>query len=543
LSYASQRDTLLRQDSNKHFGLIVIGGGITGCGIALDAQLRGIPTLLLEMRDIASGTSSRSTKLIHGGLRYLKQFEFGLVRETGRERAVVHQLAPHITLSEPMLLPIVKNGSMSKFIAAIGTWVYDYLAGVKSREKRKVLTKQQTLQREPLLDETKVTGGIYYYEYRTDDARLTVALANTARNKQAAIHTYMKVVRLLTQNDTIKGVVAEDTLTGKTYEFYGEVVVNASGPWVDEVDALDVTTEKDKLFLTKGVHIVLPKEKLPIHQAVYFDVGDNRMVFAIPREGKTYVGTTDTAFTGDKQEPGITEEDKTYLIEAVMKMFPSLSLKVSDIESFWSGLRPLIRDKKQKSPSAISRKDEIFISSKGLITIAGGKLTGYRKMAERVVDIVAKKVSSKYILSVCTTDRSILCGGDLMKLGGLRWHVQRELLNYKAAGIPEDIADRIIRVAGSNSFKYLKSYQLLPKSLESIDAPKWLKAWIFFCDQYEMICLPEDFVVRRTGSIYFHINEIKPYQEAILECFCVLHQWDVARMVQQRKALQALFQV
>ncbi|MFN8416120.1 MAG: glycerol-3-phosphate dehydrogenase/oxidase [Cytophagaceae bacterium] len=541
MSYFLQRKDLLVQDSNRKFGLIVIGGGITGCGIALDAQLRGIPTLLIEKRDFASGTSSRSTKLIHGGLRYLKQFEFDLVKETGRERAVVHQLAPHITVSEPMLLPIVKNGSMSKWLAAIGTWVYDYLAGVKSRERRKVLNKQKTCSREPLLDKEQVTGGIYYYEYRTDDARLTLAVAQTAKQNGAALHSYLKVENLLFKDDVVKGVVATDELSGERYEFYAESVVNATGPWVDDIDALDVSADKDKLFLTKGVHIVVPHPKLPIAQAVYFDVGDKRMVFAIPRDGKTYIGTTDTAYTGAKEEPEVTVDDKIYLIHAVKKVFPSVQLTIADIESQWAGLRPLIKDKKSKSPSAISRKDEIFISKKGLITIAGGKLTGYRKMAERVVDIVAKKLQNRYTLSVCRTESTVLFGGDIKRLGGLRWYAQKELVNFKLAGIPEKAANKMIRILGANASRYLKLYHNLPASLEAVDIPKWMTTWVYYCDQFEMICKPEDFIIRRTGDLFFNIQEANDMREGILECMSILYDWDFATMVKRRKELNSFF--
>lgn len=539
MSYFLQRKDLLVQDSNRKFGLIVIGGGITGCGIALDAQLRGIPTLLIEKRDFASGTSSRSTKLIHGGLRYLKQFEFDLVKETGRERAVVHQLAPHITVSEPMLLPIVKNGSMSKWLAAIGTWVYDYLAGVKSREKRRVLNKQKTCAREPLLDKELVTGGIYYYEYRTDDARLTLAVAQTAKQNGAALHSYLKVENLIFKEDTVAGVVAIDELSGERFEFYADCVVNATGPWVDDIDALDISADKDKLFLTKGVHIVVPHIKLPIAQAVYFDAGDKRMVFAIPRDGKTYIGTTDTAYTGDKDEPEVTVDDKIYLLHAVKKVFPSVQLTLADIESQWAGLRPLIKDKKSKSPSAISRKDEIFISKKGLITIAGGKLTGYRKMAERIVDIVSKKLQSRYTLSVCKTESTVLYGGDIKRLGGYRWYVQKELVNFKMAGIPEKSALKIIRILGANASRYLKYYHSLPITLESIDLPKWMTAWVYYCDQCEMICKPEDFIIRRTGDLFFDINNAKAYKEGILECFSILYDWDFTTMVKRRSELNS----
>ena len=525
MNYYHKRSVLLDEASNKEHSLLVIGGGITGCGIALDAQSRGIPTLLLEMRDIASGTSSRSTKLIHGGLRYLKQLEFGLVKETGRERAVVHSIAPHITVPEPMLLPIIKGGSMPQWMASIGTLVYDWLAGVKDRERRKVLDKDFTCKKEPLLDPRKTTGGIYYYEYRTDDARLSTAVARTAIDKGAQVITYVKADQLIFENGKLIGVEATDTLSGKKYIFKAKQIVNAAGPWVDTLDEQDSGIEQDKLLLTKGVHIVVDHAKFPIKQAVYFDVGDKRMVFAIPREGKTYIGTTDTKYTGNLEEPGIDRADKEYLLNCVREVFPTVNLKSEDIESYWSGLRPLIRQK-GKSPSAISRKDEIFTSPSGLISIAGGKLTGYRKMAERVTDILAKRFAKEFTLSSCNTDKIILKGGDLKRVGGLRWYIQEKGMELLALGISGELSTRLVRLYGSETDQYIHELKHIDNRLSHIDIPDWLKAQLQYTIKNELVCKPEDFIIRRTSDFYFRRAMVENYSTDLIKAMQILLNWN-----------------
>lgn len=525
LSYHQQRNSFLEHASTTQFGLIVIGGGITGCGIALDAQSRGIPTLLIEMHDIASGTSSRSTKLIHGGLRYLKQFEFGLVQETGRERAVVNRLAPHITVPEPMLLPIIQGGSMPKWMASLGTWIYDFLAGVKKHESRKVLNRAETIAQEPLLAGSNVTGGIHYYEYRTDDARLTMAVAHTAQNQGATILTYTKVLELLYEAGIIIGVKVLDTRTNKEYIFKGIQVVNATGPWVDTIDAQDIDIRKDKLILTKGVHIVVDASKFPIKQAAYFDVGDGRMVFAIPREGKTYIGTTDTKYTGGYEEPGIEASDKKYLIECVSLVFPTVKLTVEDVESYWSGLRPLIREKNSKSPSAISRKDEIFKSKTGLLSIAGGKLTGYRKMAERITDIISARLDNMYDLAPCKTETHILYGGDIAKFGGLKKFIELKLPELTSKGIDAITATRLIRLYGSNIEHYITELHAIDPRLSTIDIPNWLKAQLQYTIKHEFVCKPDDFIVRRTSDYYFRRKNVSLYSDALIGAMKILLEW------------------
>ena len=453
-----KRADILENLKTKKYDLLVIGGGITGAGIALDAVLRGLSVALVEKGDFASGTSSKSTKLIHGGLRYLKQMDFALVQEVGTERAVVHNIAPNLVKPEKMLLPLYQGGTYSKFLTSFGLALYDFLAAVKKTERRVMVSSKEALRLEPLLKAEKLKGAGLYYEYRTDDARLTIEIIKTAIDKGADCLNYCEVIdfdydnegklafvkcsdrdvvgdenaeievpqrrtalertssRLRRTNDRSVLKVHEDYEDDENAEievqeqseqvFFVEadVIVNAAGPWVDILRLKQQSEEslKKRLHLTKGVHLVVKRDKFPITQSVYFDETiKGRMIFAIPRAGITYFGTTDTNYSGSLDDIKVEEDDIDYLLAAVNGMFPDVQLKKEDIKSSWAGLRPLIHQE-GKSPSELSRKDEIFVSEEGLISIAGGKLTGYRKMAERVVDKVMQKLKDKKLLKIFT---------------------------------------------------------------------------------------------------------------------------------------------
>lgn len=392
---SKKREQFLHDMAQTSLDLLVVGGGITGAGIALDAAARGIKVGLIDMQDFAAGTSSRSTKLVHGGLRYLKQLDIGVVAEVGKERAIVYENGPHVTTPEWMLLPIYKEGTFGRFSTSLGLKVYDFLAGVKQGERRRMLNAAQTLGREPLLRREGLQGGGYYVEYRTDDARLTLEVIKEAAAHGALAVNYARLEKFIYEDGKVAGAEIADTLSdGKRYVVNARCIVNAAGPWVDTLRQLDGSQQGKRLLLTKGIHLVVDQSRFPLRQAVYFDTPDGRMLFAIPRDGKTYVGTTDTEYTGDMVHPRMTEQDREYVLDAVNGMFPELRITTEDIESSWAGIRPLIYEE-GKGPSEISRRDEIWQSESGLITIAGGKLTGYRKMAETVVDRVAAQLEAE----------------------------------------------------------------------------------------------------------------------------------------------------
>ena len=391
---AANRPLRQKRLIEEMYDLFVIGGGITGAGIALDAATRGLKVALAEMQDFAQGTSSRSTKLVHGGLRYLKQLELKEVAQLGRERSIVYENGPHVTTPVWMLLPFHKGGTFGPLSTSMGLKIYDVLAGVKKSERRFMLSADETIAREPLIKKDGLLGGGLYVEYRTDDARLTIEVLKAAVANGAVALNYLKVVAIQPQNLTFTRITVEDQLTGEQYIVRAKKVVNAAGPWVDDVRKLDDAQAENHLILSKGVHIVFDSADFPLQQAIYFDTEDGRMVFAIPRAGKTYVGTTDDFYQGDPLQLTIHEEEMNYLLRAIHFMFPRLQLTKEKIESSWAGVRPLIVDV-GKGPSEISRKNEIWQSETGMITIAGGKLTGYRKMAEKIVDLVVKQLNDE----------------------------------------------------------------------------------------------------------------------------------------------------
>jgi len=477
------RPALVDKLSKESYDLVVIGGGITGGGIALDAASRGLKVALVEKNDFASGTSSKSTKLIHGGLRYLKQFDFWLVKEVGSERAIVHQLAPHLVLPEKMLLPLIENGTYGKWLASIGLKVYDILAQVKGEDKRKMLEKKEALKLEPLLPKKILKGAGYYAEYRTDDARLTIENIKTSLQFGAHALNYATVKDFEYTDQRISGVKVKDAITNNDFTIKTKYVISAAGPWVDELRSTNNSKKGKRLHLTKGVHLVFPFEKLPVKQSVYFDVPDGRMMFAVPRGKITYVGTSDTNYNDDK------DDVRADLTDA------------------------------GKSASELSRKDEIFTSETGLISIAGGKLTGYRKMAERVVNRIVKKMGEEenVQLKECYTDEIPLCGNvDFKKFKHVTKYIDALYERIKVDGFTKHDAWFLVTNYGKQSESILEMYKKLSDDDKYV---RLAKAELHFGIDFEMVQNPMDFFIRRTGRLYFDIDSVRHLLDPILDEF------------------------
>jgi glycerol-3-phosphate dehydrogenase len=482
-----ERANVISKLPDTIYDLVVIGGGITGCGIALDAASRGMKVLVIEKNDIASGTSSKSTKLIHGGLRYLKNFEFKLVHEVGSERAIVHRIARNIVRPEQMLLPIFKDGSLGYWATNFGLWLYDLLAGVKRKERRKMLSKSQTLDEMPELKSENLIGGGLYYEYRTDDARLTISVLKTAveRYKADAI-TYMTVVGFDYVDNNIVTVNLKDSIAETSHIAKGTVFINASGPWLDSILHYDEVTRPNKIIHSKGVHIVVERNKFPLKHAIYFDTPDQRMVFAIPRGDRTYIGTTDTFHPDSLDNPSITDDDRNYLINAVTNI-AKVNIVLEDIISEWSGVRPLVFEE-GKNASEISRHDEILISKSGLVSIAGGKLTGYRLMAEQVVDKIIVEFNFPKIKS--DTKNINLIGSGFENEAAY----SATLINYisigKTLNISEEQVSLLFHKYGTEVEKIFNNFNT------SNDI---VKAEREYTEAFEMVMKDDDFWLRRSG--------------------------------------------
>ncbi|KJB87171.1 glycerol-3-phosphate dehydrogenase [Paenibacillus sp. E194] len=523
---AKKRKSIVQAMGQKPLDVIVIGGGITGAGISLDATTRGLRTALFEMQDFAAGTSCRSTKLVHGGLRYLKQFDVKTVAEVGKERAIVYENGPHVTTPEWMLLPLHRGGTFGKFSTGIGLRVYDFLAGVKRSERRRMLSEQETLSREPLLKQEGLLGGGYYVEYRTDDARLTIEVMKEAVRNGAMALNYMKVDSFLYENGKIVGVRVVDQLDGEAFEFRAKKIINAAGPWVDELRNKDHSKTGKHLQLSKGVHLVIDQSKFPLKQAIYFDTPDGRMVFAIPRDGKTYVGTTDTFYKADPIQPVMTKEDRDYIMKAIHYMFPSLQLTADDVESSWAGVRPLIYEE-GKNASEISRRDEIWQSPSGLITIAGGKLTGYRKMAEMIVDLVMKLLSQEegIAFTAAMTKQMPISGGHVGGSTDFPSFVESKMNEGIRNGLDGSLAKRWARMYGSNVdviFDLADQYQ---SKTERSGLPLEVLVPLVYAIEEEMTLKPVDFFIRRTGALFFNIQWVRDWKQPVIAYMASAFGW------------------
>ena len=527
--------------SNK-FDLAIIGGGVTGAGIALDAASRGLKVCLIEKNDFASGTSNKSTKLIHGGLRYLKQFEIGLVRESGSERAILHKLAPHLVIPEKMLLPLVEGGTYGKMMTSIGLKVYDFLADVKGDDRRQMLNKEETLAKESLLNEDVILGSGLYAEYRTDDARLTIEILKKAASYGATIINYCEMESFDNDDDSkIKNLNCKDNNTGNTFKIKARNYVSAAGPWVDKLRTKDHSMNNKYLHLTKGVHVVFPFKKLPVKQPLYFDVPDGRMIFAIPRGRATYVGTTDTNYSGSLDRVIATKDDAEYLLNAINSTFPDVNLNIDDIESNWAGLRPLIHEE-DKDPSELSRKDELFISESGLISIAGGKLTGYRRMAQRVIEAVLKTMKTKHKknLKKSETETISLVSPSLENSFDVKIYQKELEIKFLEMGISNTYhAWYLCSTYGKQSDIIIEK----SKAFENKDAlERLIRAELWYCIHHEMTNSLTDFFVRRTGRLYFDIPSVKKYMKIISgDCVNYLN-WDTKRMASEKGKVELLLE-
>lgn len=520
------RENCKHELQTTEFDILVIGGGITGAGIALDAASRGMKVALIEKNDFASGTSSKSTKLIHGGLRYLKQFDFWLVKEVGTERAIVHKLAPHLVIPEKMILPLIEGGTYGSWLTSFGLKVYDVLASVEGDDKRKMLTKNEALEKEPLLPENILNGAGFYAEYRTDDARLTIEVLKTASQYEAQILNYTNATEFIYENKRVVGAKVTDVFTDETYDIKAKYVVNAAGPWVDELRQINNSKIGKRLHLTKGVHLVVAHEKLPVKQSVYFDIPDGRMMFAIPRGKVTYFGTTDTNYQQDKDSVETSMVDALYLIEAVNNMFPDIQITIDDIQSSWAGLRPLIHEE-GKSASELSRKDEIFVSDTKLISIAGGKLTGYRKMAERIVDMVAKKMKRRFEVEFDSiqTEEIVLAGGPFQNYKSVKLYINQVYKRIKPYHFTEKEAHYLVHNYGKQTELILDKFEELS---ESNYEKRLLQAEVWFTIKHEMTCTPTDFFMRRTGRLFFDKPSVDTHKNFVLKQFTTYFNWDTA---------------
>jgi glycerol-3-phosphate dehydrogenase len=420
-----RREDSLRRLADEQFDVLVIGGGVTGAGVALDAASRGLKTALVEKEDFASGTSSKSSKMIHGGLRYLQQREFRLVYENLAERQRLLDNAPHLVSPLPFLIPLFgRDGVVSKTVArsySTALWLYDITGGLRIGARHKRVDKAQALVHLPTLNTEHLVAGFLYYDARADDARLTLTLARTAAHEHGAVvANYTPVVRLTTGADgSANGAIVRSDANDDSTEFAvrARVVVNAGGVWADDVRALDEATHPHSIRPAKGVHITVPADRLPCDIAAVIPVPkDRRSIFVVswPGTDLVYLGTTDTDYQGPLNDPACTPEDVDYLLEAANNVTTS-KLTRADVTGVWAGLRPLLAPPEKgghvsERTSDLSRRHTVRTSAHGVVTVTGGKLTTYRKMAEDTVDAVVTQLGESPRSRRCITKSLRLIG-------------------------------------------------------------------------------------------------------------------------------------
>ncbi len=462
--------------SNSNFwDVIIIGGGATGLGAAVDSASRGYKTLLLEQHDFAKGTSSRSTKLVHGGVRYLQQGNISLVLEALRERGLLMQNAPHLVKNQSFIVPNYDWWEGPFY--GIGMKVYDMLAGKLGIGKSKNLSREETLEQLPTIESEGLKGGVIYYDGQFDDSRLAINLAQTAMDNGASTINYAKVTDLLKTNEAISGVTVKDQLTGETFDVDGRVVINATGVFTDDILEMDDSDAQDIIVPSQGVHIMLDKDFLPGDSAIMVPhTEDGRVLFAVPWHDKILVGTTDTPVEEPSLEPVALEEEIEFILEHATKYLTGNPTR-DDIKSVFAGLRPLVSTGEGKDTASISRDHTLLVSLSGLVTIAGGKWTTYRKMAEDTIDKAAAVAGLKE--QDCVTE-------DLRIHGWLKNVDRDDSLHYYGSdkGAIEEIIEE-------NPELGEKLHERLP----------YIKAEVIWAVRNEMAITVEDVLSRRTRSL------------------------------------------
>ncbi len=417
-----RREDALRRLADEEFDVLVIGGGVTGAGVALDAASRGLKTALVEKDDFASGTSSKSSKMIHGGLRYLQQREIRLVYENLAERQRLLTNAPHLVSPLPFLIPLFgRDGVVSKTVArsySSALWMYDITGGWRIGERHREVSKDEALAHLPTLNTDHLVAGFLYFDARADDARLTLTLARTAAIEfGAAIANYTPVVGMTTVGGTTRGarVQPDRADPSSAFDIRARVVVNATGVWSDAIRALDEGTHPHSIRPAKGVHVTVPADRLPCDIAAVIPVPkDKRSIFVVswPGTDLVYLGTTDTDYTGPLDDPACTPEDVDYLLEAANNITTS-RLTRADVTGVWAGLRPLLAPTGghvSARTADLSRRHTVLTSGDGVVTVTGGKLTTYRKMAQDTVDVVVRRLGESPRRRRCVTKSLQLIG-------------------------------------------------------------------------------------------------------------------------------------
>ncbi|HEX6746759.1 MAG TPA: glycerol-3-phosphate dehydrogenase [Longimicrobium sp.] len=490
--------------SREEFDLLVVGGGITGAAAARDAAGRGLDVALVDAGDFAGGTSSRSSRLVHGGLRYLETYDFALVFEASAERRRLLELAPHLVHPLPFVFPVYRGGPTPWWMLQAGMWLYDALSLFRNIRRHRVLDPAEVAREEPGLRQDGLTGAAMYYDAAVDDARLTVANARGAHEAGAAVVSHAEVVGFLDDGRGVRGARVRDRVTGDEAEVRARVVLNATGPWSDAVRRLADASAKPRLRPTKGVHILVERGRIGNRHAITFQSPvDGRVMFVLPWGDFTYVGTTDTDYAGSPGDVRADAKDVDYLVRSANSVFPAAKLTAADVISTWAGLRPLLAPRKTgASESATSREHEIWWDRSGLLSIAGGKLTTYRVMAEQVVDRAARRLREKH-----KVESGISPTADLPLPGAPRepWDEFAARLGREASelALDPDVAQHLARSYGEDA-EALQGAIRRDRALGERILPPFPYVWAEVPNavRHEMAMTLDDLLVRRLHLFY-----------------------------------------
>ena len=520
--------------ARSEFDLVVIGGGITGAATARDAALRGLSVLLVEKDDFAAGTSSRSSKLIHGGLRYLETYQFTLVAESVREREALLRLAPHLTEVRPFLYLLYDGYPESPWLVNLGLTFYDAASGAWRKRRHTMLSAAEVLRREPHLRAEGLRGAGLYYDVLTDDARLTLDTAQGAAEAGAVLLNHAEVTGLVLEHGRCRGVTVTDAWTGTTVDVHARQVVSAAGPWTDRVRALEHGRPTGRLRPTKGVHIVLRKADFPLGTAVFLrSPDDNRVVWPIPslQDDLVYVGTTDTDYDGDPDDVRPDPEDIAYLLRVANHAVPGRNLTEEHVVGSWAGLRPLVAPDPGTSTSNTSREHAITTGDTGLIAISGGKLTSNRVMARQLVDAVMRALGRP------TSRRSLAAITPVSGALGGAASVRREA---EAVGVPDEIASAWVRRYGSNAHRLVALWRDDERNREVIGPRGLTRAEVVHAVRYELAGTLEDVLVRRTSLFFWDDEGGGSGIDAVADELAGLLGWSEERRAQEVARYRAL---
>jgi glycerol-3-phosphate dehydrogenase len=482
--------------------ILIIGGGVTGASAAREAALRGLSVLLVEKDDFAAGTSSRSTKLLHGGVRYLASHEFNLVREACRERELMLTLAPHLCHVRPFIYLLYHGDPEGMWLLNAGLTLYDIFSGSPLKRHHRMLRPSRLLEREPRLRSDGLLGGGWYYDFLTDDARVTIDTLKGAVEAGAWAANYMEVTGLVLDRGRVAGAEVTDRLTGERGTVRARQVVNAAGPWVDGVRFLEQGVRERLLRPTKGVHVVVRKRDYPLRHAVFLrSPRDQRVVWPIPAidEEYVYIGTTDTDYDGSLDHVIATAEDVEYLLEAANFAIPDAHLGPEHVVATWAGLRPLVKPEGSMAASAVSREHQILTSPAGLLTIAGGKLTTARVMGVQVVEAAVKLLGANFGIRGVPRSRSAtvpLSGGDPAAIFSARRRV-------RGLGLDAAVSDRWLQRYGGNASRLADRAAADPEAGRDLGVRQLTLAEVRYAVEEEMARTVTDFFTRRASVFYW----------------------------------------